>query len=70
MDNEQIVSYLSGLDKEASDIKSELLRICWYMRGGISYEDSMMLDPSEKKSIADLIKENLETAKKSGMPFF
>ena len=70
MSNEEIVAYLDGLDKEASAIKRDLLRLCWYMRGGITYEDAMILDINEKAVINDIIKDNLEIAKKSGMPFF
>jgi hypothetical protein len=40
------------------------------MRGGISYNDAMLLSVEDRKIISEIIKENLETAKKSGMPFF
>lgn len=40
------------------------------MRGGISYSDSMLLTPDDRKIIGELIKDNLETTKKSGLPFF
>jgi len=30
----------------------------------------MTLAPNERKMISELIKENLETTKKSGLPFF
>lgn len=40
------------------------------MRGGLSYDAAMMLSDKERTIIADLIKENLETTKKSGMAFF
>lgn len=51
-------------------IKEELLRICWYMRGGISYSESMLLDQDERKIIGKIIEGNLEVAKTSRMPFF
>lgn len=40
------------------------------MRGGISYNEAMLLSLDDRKIINDIIKDNLETAKKSGMPFF
>jgi len=40
------------------------------MRGGISYNDAMLLSVEDRKIISEIVKENLETAKKSGMPFF
>jgi len=44
--------------------------MCWYMRGGLSYDDSMMLSQTERELIGAMIKDNLETTKKSKMPFF
>jgi hypothetical protein len=40
------------------------------MRGGLNYDDAMLLSLEDRKIINDIIKDNLETAKKSGMPFF
>jgi hypothetical protein len=40
------------------------------MRGGASYEDLLNMSYSERTAIGNLIEENLETTKKSGMPFF
>jgi hypothetical protein len=37
---------------------------------GMSYAEAMHLAPEERSIIADIIKENLETTKKSGLPFF
>lgn len=68
--NDEIVAYLDGLDQESKAIKSELLKMCWFMRGGLTYDESMLLSVDERKIIADIIAENLETTKKSGMPFF
>lgn len=46
------------------------MKICWYMRGGITLEEAYNLSYEDKEIIGNLIKENLETTKKSGMPFF
>jgi hypothetical protein len=40
------------------------------MRGGLSYDDAMYLSQSDREIIGKIVKDNLETAKKSGMPFF
>ena len=40
------------------------------MRGSISYSDGMLLSRSEKEIIDRIIKENLETTKKTRLPFF
>jgi hypothetical protein len=40
------------------------------MRGGVSYEDLLNMSSSERNDIGKIIEENLETTKKSGLPFF
>jgi len=58
------------MDKETNDIRQEALKVAWYMRGGVSYEQALQLSVSERTTISNLIKENLETTKKTGLPFF
>jgi hypothetical protein len=70
LDNEQIVKYINDLDKESKAIKTEALKFSWFMRGGISYDDAMLLSQQERKIIGDIIKSNMETTKESGLPFF
>lgn len=40
------------------------------MRGGITLEEAFSLSYEERTIIVDLIKDNMETTKKSGLPFF
>ena len=40
------------------------------MRGGIQLEEIYFLSPEDRELIASIVKENLETTKKTGMPFF
>ena len=40
------------------------------MRGGVSYEDVLNMCESEREAISQIIDENLETTKKTQMPFF
>jgi hypothetical protein len=37
---------------------------------GMSYNEALMLSYDERKIVGEIIKENLETTKKSGLPFF
>ena len=67
---EQISSYVDSLDKEAEQIRAESLRLSWYMRGGASYNDVMQMSSMERKLISELAKENIETTKKSNLPYF
>jgi hypothetical protein len=65
-----MIAYFDRLEAQSKAMKEEALRLCWYMRGGLSYDDAMMLSLDERKIIGKIVKDNLETAKKSGMPFF
>lgn len=58
------------MDKECTDIRQEALQLSWYMRGGLSYDHALQLSITERSLISKLIQENLETTKKSGLPFF
>jgi hypothetical protein len=57
-------------ESEVKSIKTNILKMCWYMRGGITYEEGMLMSVSERNLINKIIEENLETTKKSGLPFF
>jgi hypothetical protein len=61
---------VDGMDREAMQIKEEAIKMCWYMRGGLTYSEALQMGHHERKLVSDLIKENLETTKKSGLPFF
>ena len=58
------------MEKEVNDIRQEALKMSWYMRGGLSYDQALNLSPQERKIIGSIIKDNMETTKKSGLPFF
>jgi hypothetical protein len=58
------------MDTEAADIRREAVRMSWYMRGGMTYEQILNLSWEERVQINDLIKDNLETTKKTNLPFF
>lgn len=70
MDSDQIADVVDQMDKETVSIRQEALKIAWYMRGGVSYDQALQLSVSERNGISELIKENLETTKKTGLPFF
>jgi hypothetical protein len=58
------------MDKESTDIKRSALTLTWYMRGGVQYTDVLNMSYEERLSINKLIESNLETTKKTQMPFF
>ena len=40
------------------------------MRGGIQYDDTMLLGVTERELISKFISENLEATNKTGLPIF
>jgi hypothetical protein len=58
------------METETNSIKQSAIKMAWHMRGGASYEDILNMSTEERKAIANLIEENFDTTKKSGLPFF
>ena len=58
------------MEKDVEGIRQEALKMSWFMRGGITYNEAMDMSVEERKIISEIIKENLEISKKSNMPFF
>jgi hypothetical protein len=58
------------MEREAKHMRNEALKMCWYMRGGITYVEAMHMGQIERQIISAIIKDNLETTKKTQMPFF
>ena len=58
------------MGREAHDIRQENLRLTWYMRGGINYEQVMQLSSQERQMISQIAKDNIETTKKTKLPWF
>ena len=67
---EGVQKLLDDMEKECTEIKKSSLSLSWYMRGGISYTDILNMSNEERKHLSELINSNLETTKKSGLPFF
>lgn len=70
LDNSGIEELIKQYERDVKAMKEELLRIVWHMRGGVSYNEAHLLTAEERKLVGKLIKENLETTKESGLPFF
>lgn len=66
----QVQKLIDDMESDTETIKRNALSYSWYMRGGLSYEDILNLSANERKAISDIIEGNLETTKKSQMPFF
>lgn len=70
LDEPGIVEYLDRLDRESRAFREEALRMCWYMRGGLTYDEAMILGQQERDIINKIIEDNMEVTKKTNLPFF
>jgi hypothetical protein len=65
-----IIKTIKDMEADTKNLKHELLKICWFMRGGVTYNEALEMGNTDRKIIADIVKDNLETTKKTGQPFF
>jgi hypothetical protein len=70
LDSDGISALVEQMEKQTKKIRHEILKLCWYMRGGLTYEEGMQLGFQEREIISEIINENLETTKKTQLPFF
>jgi|TARA_B100001013_G_scaffold80600_2_gene43512 hypothetical protein len=66
----EILKEVDVLDNESKQFKADLLRLCWYMRGGLTMTEAFETCQEDRILMSAIVKENLETTKKSGLPFF
>ena len=70
LDNEEIAQMLENLEKDSKALKKNLLRMCWYMRGGLTYSEALSLSYEEQEIINSIVEDNLATTEKTKLPFF
>jgi hypothetical protein len=61
---------LNEFEKDSKALKTTLLKMCWYMRGGMSLEEAWTLGPQDRELVSELIKDNLKTTEETKLPFF
>lgn len=66
----EIEAEVKKMEDESKALKKEIYKLAWFMRGSLSIEEAHMIDFSDREVLAEIIKENLETTKESGLPFF
>ena len=67
---EEIEKLTDSMVKEIDRLDRNALKMSWYMRGGVSYNDIMNMTNKQVDALNSIIDENLETTKKSKLPFF
>ena len=60
----------TDMENEIKNFKGELYKIAWLMRGGITLDELFGTSHEDREVMGKVIKDNLDTAKKTGQPFF
>ena len=67
---EEIQKLSERMEKEAKALKNQIYQLMWFMRGSITITEAFELESEDLEIISKIIKENLETTKKTKLPFF
>jgi len=67
---DEIKKLTDDMEKERMSIPYNAQKLAWFMRGGINFVDIMNMSHDEIDNINKLIDENMETTKKTKLPFF
>lgn len=70
LSNEEIIALLQSYEKQSRALREDALKMSWFMRGGVTYDDMMQLSYQEREIISKIISDNMEITKKSNLPFF
>jgi len=68
--HDQILKEVKNLDNEVKQIKQNIMKLCWYMRGGLTLDEGFATCSEDREIMSKIVEGNLETTKKSGLPFF
>jgi hypothetical protein len=67
---EEIDQLSQKMEKETKALKDEIFRVCWFMRGSVSVSEAYEMTQEDFSVMNKVISDNLETTKKTKMPFF
>lgn len=70
LSTEEIHNLIDGYEKESKALKKMIFKQCWYMRGGLSLDEGWSISPEDREIINQIVGENLDLTKESGLPFF
>jgi|TARA_X000001036_G_C20214776_1_gene617252 hypothetical protein len=58
------------MEGEIKNFKADLLKLAWFMRGSVTLDEMYATCHEDREVMSTVIKDNLDTAKKTGQPFF
>jgi hypothetical protein len=66
----EIEELVKEMEADTKALKKDLFRMCWFMRGSLTFEEAFQLDFENREIISKIIDSNLETTKETKLPFF
>jgi len=70
MSQAEITAETNKMSRDSEAIEKDIWKMVWFMRGGLNIDQAYAMDQQQREIVAELIKENLNTTKESGLPFF
>lgn len=70
LSNQEIAEYLESLEKESKALAKIIFNLSWHMRGGTTLDEAFQISHSDREIIAELVKERVEIANETGLPYF
>jgi hypothetical protein len=67
---DEILDEVRNLESQQKEIKHELMKLCWFMRGSVTLDEAFAMSYEDREIVARIVKDNLNTTKESGLPFF
>ncbi len=61
----EIEGLLKGYEKTVDSLRSDMTKIAWFMRGGVTMAELLDMPQSEYKHFNKVIEENVELSKKT-----
>ena len=70
LNEQQTKELIDQMEAEINSIDTNIFNMAWHMRGGITYDQLLMLSFKQLESINKIIGEHMEVTGKSNLPFF
>ena len=69
LEDSQILEISKEYESSIKQIKHEIYKLSWYMRGGVDAHTLLVdTDLEDLEILSKIVSENIESTKKSGMP--
>jgi len=65
-----LLAYSKEIENEGLELRNEILKLIWYMRGSISLDEGFAMSYKDREMIGKIVKDNMKVTKESGLPFF